>query len=342
MRNKYFLMLTVLFALFVIMSCSYFEDDDDDNNGSDISISLFEDVSNTAPVFKPDAGAVSLLTKSVTNQEWGSGNVIYSIYYTLREYKHPDDDGVVDRSNIYKTMFDIESLINGTPESLNLLSESKVLIPAFDFGHSRTYDSYFENQEQHRCLAIKETDDQKSFLLGWNWFDTGNDLKKESGVAQVIISDVQTLIDIDMIFAVDYDTETSKTDYNIRLHLNGNPITHEFEFSYRIGQLSIVAKGISQGDGNYFLFKTKGENTPDASQTYYFVIPADADEAYLENLTFEGAYTSIDEVVDSSVDTYKSYVNETPFFTDSDMLTDINNLNKDTNLQGTVYVNYKQ
>ncbi|MBN1111907.1 MAG: hypothetical protein JXA53_03205 [Bacteroidales bacterium] len=334
MRLRSLLLLAIFVA--IQFSCSK-SDDNDDTIKSDIS--LFDNVKNTSPVFMPDdsyAMSTQLVSKS---DNWGSGNAIYTIYGTLRSYTHPDDDGKIDRSNIYKSMFDLETLFNSDIDSDNLLSESKDLTPAFDFGNTRSYDSYIEKDDL--CLAFKALDNSKSAIIGWHWYDDGNALKRETGVAQLVINNDNTEIDIDMVFAVDYDIATTETDYNIRLKLTGNPTTHEFEFQYRIGSTSIVASGISQGANNYFLFKVKGDGTPNSNTTYYFVIPADADEEYLKNLTFDDAYTNSDDITDTNVANYLAFVRDTPFFDDNDMVTDMNDLNKGNNRQGTMYVNYQ-
>lgn len=330
------LRLLPLLAIIVafLFSCSK---SDDNNDITKADILLFDNVKNTSPVFLPIESYS--MQPAIKSDNWGSGNAIYTIYGTLRSYTHPQDDGVIDRSNIYKSMFDLESLLNSDSDSDNLLTETKELIPAFDFGNTRSYDLYTE--EDDFCVAYKELDNSKSAIIGWHWYDEGNALKIETGVAQLIVNNNNTEIDIDMVFAVDYDITTTDTDYNIRLKLTGNPTTHQFQFQYRIGKTSIVASGISQGADNYFLFKVKGDGTPNSNTTYYFIIPADANEEYLKNLTFDDAYTNGDDITDSRVTSYLTFVRDTPFFDDSDMVTDLNDLNKGNSRQGTMYVNYQ-
>ena len=312
------------------------------DNTSDFQLSLFSNAQNTTPVFE-ESQKTNRVSNTLKNIEWGSGNgsAIYSMYYTLRQYINSQHNGVIDRANIYKSMFDLESLVNSSSEPDNLLAESKVLNPPFNFGNLREYDSYSERADGNYVIAQSETTTQKNAIIGWHWFDEGNQKKRETGVAQISVNNQATDIDIDMVFVVDYDVSTTKSDYNIRLKLEGNPTTHEFRFQYRIGGLSMVASGVSQGSTNNYLFKMKGDGTPDPNLVYYFVFQADANETTLKNLNFTDAFTDPSLITDDRVASFKEYVVSTPFWGAEDILSDTKDLNKGTPLEGTIRVQYQ-
>src|SRR3990167_1222539 len=90
---------------------------------------LTTNTSKTIPVFKPASSASS--SGVTTKTAWESGNILYTVYYTLREYLASRDNGVVDMSNLYKLLTDVDQVLTGLTSSTMESFTEKTITPPF-------------------------------------------------------------------------------------------------------------------------------------------------------------------------------------------------------------------
>jgi hypothetical protein len=339
MKNKSLVLMVVLFGLFALFcfGCG--------SSGTSSSSTFFTNLaSSTTPVFVPTTtsgralGVFEMLNVQSTS-EWGAGNPLYAVYFSLREFLSSRDEGSVDRSNLYKMLIDVDSVYSsGTSEALPITAE--VITPPFALLPTKTCEAAVNDTTNKKALAYKETSGLIDAIMSWIWTDSPT--KNEYGVAVVGYDKSTHDLNVDMVYSVDYDLSGTVTDYNLRSQVSGNPDLHSFEFKYVIGGSSgsavqLVAKGISRGAGNYMLFKYTGWG----SAVKYIVVPGTADESYFiaQNTTPTDIYTNPDDLP-STVDEYKSWVVNATFLATSEMLTDTATLNAGNPKAGTIYINY--
>lgn len=320
-KIKLFFSLSILLFLSIPYLTSCIKSTTTDTN----TVNFYSNAANTTPVFSP-------LTQEA---QWGSGNPLYSVYYSLRQYLKERDEGVVDRSNIYKLIADVDTVLSGISSSATSITEQEIHSP-FASLPSVTCDKAINDETNKRAAAIKETSSNIEAILTWIWTDTPA-TKNEYGIATVNFDKVSKNLTIDMTYSVDYDLSTTATDYNMRCHVEGNTTEHNFKFKYIIGDTKIVAQGISQWPGNYMLFKYISGSDP----VKYIVTPSDADEGTFiaENSVSQNIYTDPNNLP-STVSAYKDWVVSTDFFTSSDLMTNTNLLNAGNDKAGTIYIKY--
>lgn len=61
---------------------------------------------------------------------------MYSVFFALREYVHASDSGVVDRANLYRLLYDVETLFSGMTTEVVALTTPGIIDPPFDFGNN--------------------------------------------------------------------------------------------------------------------------------------------------------------------------------------------------------------
>lgn len=314
---------------------------DTDSGGDDTwTINFFSEASNTTPVFVPSARVTAAAT-------WEGGNTMFDVFYTLREYVHAEDNGVIDRSNLYRLLYDVENHFNAVTAEVVALSSAEVIVPPFDFGNNVTYESAVNNMTSEVAAAITITEATVKGIVTWIWRDAADPDHNEYGVLEATMNNTTKDLSVDFIFSVDYDASDTISDYNNRTKISGNSNTHAFEFVQTIGGstesnklVQIVGKGISQGEGNYFLFKVKSNNNDGFSSPLYLVISAEATENTLMNMDVSSEAFTDPASLPATVASYKDYVETTSFFAFSDILTDIADLNAGNSKAGTIYLDY--
>ncbi|MFA6432072.1 MAG: hypothetical protein WCV91_06830 [Candidatus Margulisiibacteriota bacterium] len=301
---------------------------------------FYSTAEDTTPVFTPTTLAQTLAT-------WGSGNAVYSVFYTLREYLTSRDEGVIDRANIYKMLYDVDAIFSGMYGSAVTLESAAVINPPFNFSNNITYEAAYNDTANERSIALKETTTEVKAIVTWILREAASPKKMEVGVMESAYNKTTKDITIDFIYCVDYNTDDTACEYNNRTRISGNPETHAFEFKQTIGGsresnpiTQIVAKGVSKGAGNSFLFKVKSGNDSNFSSAKYLVISAEATEATLKAIDPTAEAISDSSSLPASVDSYKSYVTSTDFFEFSDILSDRALLNHGNAKAGTIYLNY--
>jgi len=304
---------------------------------------FYSNAKNTAPEFKP-SGATGSSIKALTAWE---GTTLHAVFYTLREFLPERDEGIVDRSNMYKLLYDVDALLNQVKGMAVTLEAAKVITPPFDFGNNKIYGKAANDESAERGVALNETDTTIEAIVTWIWRDTSNPKHIETGVFEASLNKNTYDLAIDFVFSVDYDKDDPTTDYNLRVNLTGNATTHAFAFNYVSGGSSeanrlvqMVGKGISKGAGNHFLFKVRNNQDSQFSSPRYIVLSAEATEDTLKNINVAtDTYTNPDDLP-TSVSEYINYVKTTDFFPFTALLTNRNDLNKGNPKEGTIYLNY--
>lgn len=296
-------------------------------------------VANITPTFKPSSttaqAAQTFNVHAQSTSEWGAGNPLYTVYFSLREFVSTRDEGKIDRSNLYKLLTDVDSVFTyASPDAVAITEQ--VITPPFSKLSQITCNRATNEASNKRGIALKETSSALEAVMGWIWSDSP--LKNEYGIATATRDATANNLTVDLAYSVDYDVTTSETDYNLRGMVSGSPSLNEFEFRYIIGDSKIVAKGISRGAGKYMLFKYAGFG----SGTSYIVVPGTADEDWFkaQNTSPTNIYTD-PALLPASVEAYKTWVENTNFLTTADLLTDTASLNSGNSRQGTIYINYQ-
>lgn len=300
---------------------------------------FYTNTSNTTPVFKPSSTSTQALgilnIRATATSEWGAGNALYPVYFSLREFLSARDEGKVDRSNLYKLLIDVDSVFSGiTPEAQSITEQE--ITPPFSNLQKVTCNKAVNDTANKRAIALKDTTAEVAAVISWIWSDSPQ--KNEYGIASLIYDKATEEITVDMSYSVDYDVSNPETEYNLRCNVTGNALQDAFQFKYIIGDtIKIVAKGISRGAGNYMLFKYTGFG----SAVKYIVVPGDADEDFFkaQNTNPTLIYDDADNLP-SSVEAYKTWVVNTDFLTTAEVVSNINTLNSGTTNEGTIYINY--
>ena len=306
------------------------------SGGSTSSRLFYTSTSGTTPVFEPSSAlSWGVQASDTTTLESITGTPLYSVYFTLREFLASRDEGIVDRSNLYKLLIDVDTVYSGFSSSPETITEQSITSP-FAQLPSVVCDSAFNNEIAQTAGARKETSAEVNAIITWIWTDEGNDDKAEYGIATLSYDKLTKDITVEMTYSVDYDTSTSTSEYNLRCFVTGNPEENAFRFKYIIGDQKIVAQGVSSGEGNYMLFKySSGE------ATNYIVVPAEAGEDFFigQNSSPTQIFSNPDNLP-SSVEAYKDWVVDTAFFASDNLLTDISILNSGNSKEGTIYLDY--
>jgi len=303
------------------------------------SIDFYTVGASTTPVFRPSVAAAAA-------GGWGSGNTMYALYYTLREYVNSRDTGVIDRANLYRLLYDVESLFSAMTGQVVPLAAPKVIKPPFDFGNNVTYSAAVNNETEKMAAAMTQEGSVTKGIVTWIWTD-GTDGHQEYGVLEAVMDQSTKDLTVDFVFSVDYTPADTLCDYNNRTRISGNATTHTFQFVQTIGGSSesgpltqLVGKGISRGAGNSFLFKAQNRNSDGFSSPRYLVLSAEATEATLQNFNVSAEAYSDPAALPASVADYQAYVSATPFWAFADLMVDLAALNAGTAKAGTIYLNY--
>ena len=339
LRNWWLSGLSMAFFC-LVLSCSGGGDSSSPSDAGDTGLTelsadelFYATMQDTTPVYSlitraaPRAMASARASEELLRgADWGEdpGNLLYSVFFTLREYQYPRDEGVVDRSNFYKLLFDAESVLSRGYDLADALPEP-VQIDA-PFAGIDTSGSSFSmaanNQSDQLSIAYSDSEDTLEALMTWKWTETENPDKAERGIAYYVLDKVTRDVTIDMTFSVDYDTATPETEYNLRCKATGNAIDHSFEFNYLIGTTAIIAKGVSQGDGNYVIFKYGN-----GDGTYYLRVPAGSGESFFMDLFDAGAPAVTDPGLLDDENDYLTWIEAQPFMSQGDLLTTTEDLN---------------
>lgn len=264
--------LLVVTAL-VVGSCG--SDSPSTPTGSDGTNVLFTAVKQAVPTFMPAAKSAD---KTISDQ------AMMVAYQLLRNYTYPDDEGVVDMSNIYKVLWETGRYLDEAPTRCAAVTEATDSalspFPFSDFlGHSYALGMALEEGGYGTSIAYGVAGDERRMLATYKWAPDAAQ-QVAIGVIQAGHNAVTGDVAVRFAQAVRYPPGSTMggvdgSGFAIRARIDGNSITHAFELKMAVNGTSIVGKGISRGAGNYFLFRC-GEA--------YYCIPAEATEADLAAL----------------------------------------------------------
>lgn len=318
-------------------------------SGSNTGISALEfysQASDTTPVFTPTAGSASV-PSGMAIGSWESGNSMYELFYTLRQYTAATDAGVIDRTNIYCLLYDVETLFASMTNEVVELSSAQAITPPYDFGNNATYEAAINDTTDEKAAAMSTVGNITKGIVTWIWREDAYPDKREVGILETEMNTATNDISVDFIFCVDYNDNDTGSDYNNRTKITGNSGTHTFEFVQTIGGsvessklVQIVGKGVSQGSDNNMLFKMQTNSNDGFNTAGYLVLSAEATEATLRNFDVTGEVYTSTASLPSTVDDYVTYVESTDFFTFSDLLVDLANLNSGNTREGTIYLDF--
>lgn len=331
----------------------------DGGNAITISKAVFYDaVREVTPSFDTLAfPSLSPLTKakSITTA-WESGNPVYELFYLLQEFDPATDQGVVDTSNVYKTMWEAGNFLERTMMECAAIS-GQIIVPPFDFGNvPETYDCAFNEGSADgydfggalRALdangdAADIAGDEGALaatailygLFGFVWVDDHSEYGTFQGTYDVGTKDLSA----DIAVWVDYE---GANDYCYRSDIDGNSGTHFFTLRAAKGNRapgssssSIVGKGYSRGEGKHFLMKMTGDGVAGR----YYCIGAEGDEAELRAMDSGGS-----AAVDAECAEYQDDVDAMALLTAADLACDTADFNPDGTemaAEGTIFLDYR-
>ncbi len=327
------------------------------NDISNTDSLFYDSVREVAPSFSASAGTSSktILDYEAQSSEWNSGNALYEIYYLFREFNPDTDQGVIDTSNLYKTMWESKNFLSRTISNCNSISE-QTITPPFNFGNPATTYNCAYNKEASDGYdfggAVKALDSNGNILpasslgstdaitryglFGFVWVDSDH---KEYGSMQANVNSSTGDMSLDIVVWVNYEGDN---DYCYRNDIDGNTKTHAFTLRAIKGNktsnsyfISMVGKGYSQGEGKYFLLKV----TDSQLNSKYFCIGAEDGEDELTLMDPQGSDT-----VDSNCAEYKNDVDAMTMFTTSDLAcasSDFNPGGTGTASEGTIFLNFQ-
>ena len=358
--NKHFSFVLVLTILFVLITgCNFLGLNSDDDEATSTStgttgtttddgtpgtttegvvtknipkFNLKNDVENAGPVItKSTTTSKMASTQGVNNTLTTHKFNINGIYNLIREYNDEIHSGVIDGSNMYKAMFEVnkisENIFNryarSRPDSIQLDSTvfnnstsvhksfeiplQKVASP-FDFGEDKmnpTYDYYFESTgDKQPVYAVARFADSVYYLMVGLSSADATDGTKSQQVMQMEKNITKSTIKVNYTYLVDYPAES--TDYIVRVYIDGN--TQSGLFSIKLKQynrassgqsnaISISGYGYSKGD-NYYLFRMSSRGHANEIAGNYFVFESETTEKELEAMDDSGFSSVPDSLSD--------------------------------------------
>ncbi len=243
--------------------------------------SYYSAAKEVGPTIEEPSSTALILTEEATRSAMFTSSLpLSNLYEALRDYRYPEDEGQIDMHNIYKFANTADQIFSMAEGNCSSITEGPVDSP-FDLGVTDTYTCAGNNgtmtESYANGFAIKTTDGIRHALLTFRW------VSSEHGILQGSYDNQSGDLDLRMVELVDHD----QSRFYLRSHLTGNARTHAFSLTQITGSIadlssyvSFVGKGVSKGEGNYFLMKAQTE-TIDGN---YFCLPAGASSATLESL----------------------------------------------------------
>ncbi|MBK8164839.1 MAG: hypothetical protein IPK64_02625 [bacterium] len=230
---------------------------------------LFTAVKQSVPAFEPSTAAAKAMLPD---------QALRVAYQLLRDYTYPDDEGVVDMSNLYKVLWEASMRLDEAPAhcaAVTPAADTDLTPFAFDdlLGHTYALGLSEEEGGYGSSIAYAQTGNERRMLSSYKWAPDAAQ-QVAIGVIQAAHDTISGDVSIRFAQAVRYPPGSTMggaegSGFAIRARIDGNSTTHAFELKMAVNGTSLVGKGVSQGAGNWFLFRHG-----DA----YYCIPADADE----------------------------------------------------------------
>jgi hypothetical protein len=250
------LFVLLLLPMYLILSCG--SPTSNQEKRISVDVQFYGSAVTTTPLLKTKAHSLS---KSAIDT-FSSGFPTFRIFNAFQEYVVSRDQGVIDQSNIYKVLNDVDGLFQNaldttTPHNGTFgdsITNYTVESP-FNFGTGPRKYSYISDH-----FALHKSGDTIFALLTWTWERAGEN-QKTYGVTQSSFNNLTGEMLVDLVAFVDY---TAMDDYCYRMYIQGNKLTHKFDFKYvgangvtPSGAVSIIGSGISKSANNsdYFIIK---------------------------------------------------------------------------------------
>jgi hypothetical protein len=290
--------------------------------GSRIGSLLRDKTGATAPKFTPSLSTVALRTGLVAElapPSWGPGNAVYDLFLLMREFQSPRDEGKIDMTNFYKVLFETSRYGDSYADQCasSPIAEKVIPAPYPAFAASYPYkcagnDTTSQPGYAHGW-AFNDAGDVKSMLIGFMW--GGNAGGGSLGVIQGRYDATAESLKVDMVSCTNCGVGTNS--FTVRMFIEGNPANHTFSlrtvtwpWNGSSGYRSINGQGVSQGDGQHFLFRIQ----TDVATPVYYCFPASATEDQLKLVDPAGTEAPAAECAD-----YGAGVEAMPFWTDADV-----------------------
>jgi hypothetical protein len=269
---------------------------------------FYSPATDTTPVITASTSSGSSAVKYIST-DWDSGHPVQEIFNTFQEYTYPDDEGVIDISNIYKLLFEAGNNYETALETVEELNAATEITSPFDFGTDVV--SYTHATDHY---ALSKDGDTVSALLTWIWDE---DPKFSYAVIEGTYNETTGDLTLNLVYIVDYETDS---DYCLRTYISGNELTHEFTIKYsKTGSeddtytLSMIGTGVSQSDSEeaYFLIKMKdNDNLSEYTDGRYYKFSASVDEDTMKTYASDGF--ELDEIDDPN--NYAEILDDMTFF----------------------------
>jgi hypothetical protein len=261
-RMKFLIGLLSLSLFFIMNGCS--SPTSSQTAKINIDIQFYGSAVATTPVLK---AKTNLLPKKSAMDTFHSGVPTYRIFNAFREYIESRDQGVIDQSNVYKVLSDVDGFIQNALDSTtphtgtfgDSIAAYTVESP-FNFGTVARKYSFVSDH-----FALQKSGDTIFSLLTWTWERAGEN-QKTYGATQASFNNATGDMEVDLVALVDY---TSMDDYCYRMYIHGNKVSHKFDFKYvgangvtSSGAVSMIGSGISKSANNndYFIIKMIDNN----------------------------------------------------------------------------------
>ena len=326
MKIRNLISIIVLSLLLVITGCDLLSSVFNKSPG------VFEAATKVAPSFEANRsiGSRELAWKS------GSGNRVYELFYKLRMYNDEIDGGIIDSSNFYKLMFEVDNAIGAALREGKEI-DKRVIQEPFEFGNDFEYDHAANISEttnkgdQERGLAYRMDGDIIHFLISWKYDETGQvTLGQMQGSYDPVLGD----LGFEMIYMVEYTERNEK--YMVRSKITGNELDHTFDMTMATASddtmgfhgMTLVGSGISEGESAFFLIKLNDgtDLTMDPldegveNVEKYFVFPGNATETTLKEMNNEG---TAEADLPDTVTAYKIKIDEMEMYSKDDIPTSL-------------------
>lgn len=240
---------------------------------------LFTAVKQATPAFEPGPAGGAAPAKVLPDM------ALTVAYQLLRNYTYPDDEGVVDMSNLYKVLWEASGKMDDAPgrcAAVAAAADADLSPFAFDdlLGHTYAMGMSEEEGGYGTSIAYGQDGNVRRMLTSYKWAPDAAQ-QVSIGVIQAQHDTLSGDLSIRFAQSVRYPPGSTMggvdgSGFAIRARIDGNSTTHAFDLKMAINGTSIVGKGVSRGAGNYFLFR--------AGDAYY-CIPAESTEDELMAVT---------------------------------------------------------
>lgn len=273
---------------------------------------------DTAPVIIPGTLVLNLMSPL-------NGPYQY-VFDTLRSWDPATDNGKVDMSNIYHVL-DVtgEKYQNAarsgacTAFSVRKVVKSPFIFADFEDSYACAANNGAMGEAYPFSVAADEEGTNaaiKHLLTGFVWAGTAT--TGEYNVIQGKFTEATKALTLRFAQVVDHD----QSRFSRRTSIDGNAGEHSFTIRSVYGSMtgptssySIVGKGISQGDGKYFLFKVRASDAIGNDKYICFKAGSKGEDLLaLQTVNASGSTT-----VDTNCSAYQTDVDAMTFFTYADM-----------------------